>query len=181
MIIKPFWELSVGLQDETYRLAHAVYPHESEGSACAAAFRASLDPDEHRDFFDEHHIVDIRYWDALGSDRGPVLGTVGLYHTKGGYIFRKGLGQIEEPSIWLGYWMTHPEHRRRGVGGQTIDFAQTTARDERQKTMLLYTGSAPDEAAAQVMYDERGFPIVKTWPNFEDAGYDIHIRKKSLR
>ena len=93
--------------------------------------------------------VYIKYWVVLkGKD---VIGLVGLF----------GERRKVKKEYWLDYFCVHPSMRGKGIGTKLLNFAILKARKEDKKYLKLYTAEGLDEAAAQHLYEEKGFEVTK--------------------
>lgn len=83
--------------------------------------------------------------------RYDVLGIIGLYR------------RLNEPNaLHLGWFGVDPAARGRGIGGHLLDFAIAEARRAGVPYLRLDTTDEPDLAAANRLYDQRGFVTTKT-------------------
>ena len=80
-----------------------------------------------------------------------MLGTVGHYR----------LVQDYREALWLSWFCVAPEARGKGIGKRLLDHAINEARRKGAWYLRLYTGSDPDEARAQLLYESRGLREVR--------------------
>ena len=129
--------------DEASKLANSVFPQEKY--TAESAFRASLDPENNREFFEKFKLVTLKYWVAV--DEGRIVGTTGRYT----------LEKDKEEANWLGWYCVAPEYRGRGFGKDLLQFIIDLTKKEGKKFLRLYTSNAPGEETAQVVYKKFGF------------------------
>lgn len=93
----------------------------------------------------------VRYWVARDNETGAVIGTVGLY-TK-----------ADDGEAYWGGWMCVDPHTRGRSVGMILSYraiVEATKRGDR-KYARLYTSTDPNEAAAQIMYDQMGLEVYR--------------------
>jgi GNAT superfamily N-acetyltransferase len=93
----------------------------------------------------------VRYWVARDNETAAVIGTVGLY-TKVG----------DGEAYWGGWMCVDPEARGKSLGMMLAYRAlvEATIMGDR-KYVRLYTSTDPNEAAAQIMYDQMGLQVYR--------------------
>lgn len=91
------------------------------------------------------------------DEKGAVRGIVGFYSTP----------RDEADARWLSWFCVSPAARGLGLGKALLDFAIETARGRGFRYLRLYTGSDPDEARAQVLYESRGLKEVLRRPSLD--------------
>jgi GNAT superfamily N-acetyltransferase len=92
-------------------------------------------------------IRDIVAFDVYVDDGGKVIGTTGLYRYR----------SDAHEAVWLAWFCVDPKHRRRGIGQAMLDHTVSLARRKGFCRIRLYTSTAPEEAAAQRLYERNGF------------------------
>jgi GNAT superfamily N-acetyltransferase len=122
--------------------------------------------------------VDINSWQGkatfalyfVARDGARVVGVCGLYE----------LEKDGSEADWLGWFCVDESCRNKGVGSRLLDCAIKTAKKRGKKFLRLYTSTLRDEAAAQVLYVEKGFHICKDGL-FKKAGeYRLFQRELDL-
>jgi len=108
----------------------------------------------------------LKYWVAI-DEENAVCGIIGLYAHK----------KEEETTLWLSWFCVDPVHRGRGVGKQLIEFSIEEAKRCNKKYLCLYTSDDPNEANAQLLYEQYEFKITD---KKKKDGYTIIYRKKEL-
>ncbi|UCD51832.1 MAG: GNAT family N-acetyltransferase [Phycisphaerales bacterium] len=91
------------------------------------------------------------FWGAVDEGADEVIATTGLYS----YL------RDAEEAVWLGWFCVAPERRGEGIGSMMLDFSIERAREAGKRYFRLYTSDDPDGAAAQRLYEKKGFAIVK--------------------
>lgn len=153
--------------DEIIAFTSAIFPDSVE--LIEKSYRAAVHPERYEEHRKIRGIDNLFYYIARSSD-GKILGTVGLYT------------EIKDAkdADWLGWFCVAKDSRRTGVGRALLQKMINRA-TERGKTFLrLYTSHAPDEAAAQILYEKMGFDITGE----EDVEWFPHrlvYREKRLR
>ncbi len=94
-------------------------------------------------------IQDIHFWVAVTTQPHQVVGTTGLYSCV----------HDATEAYWLGWFCVHPRWRGHGVGSQLLEFTIAEATKAGKRRLRLYTSTDPNEAAAQVVYEKRGFRL----------------------
>ncbi len=113
-------------------------------------------------------IAEVSYWVALEDYK--VLGTTGLYTYTHDW----------QEAYWLGWTCVLPQARGRGIGGKLLDYAIAQAHSSNKSFLRLYTSTAPNEAVAQTLYENRRLKIVKEQPILGTAHKKIY-RELNLR
>ncbi len=88
------------------------------------------------------------------NDSGKVCGTIGLYART----------EDESEARWVSWFCVDPETRGQGIGKSLLTHLIGVARSRGYKYLRLYTGSDPDEAAAQLLYESRGLRETRRKP-----------------
>jgi len=91
------------------------------------------------------------FWGAVEEGRDDILALTGLYSR----------ASDAQEAVWLGWFCVAPERRGAGIGSRMLDFSIERARETGKRFFRLYTSEAPTEAAAQYLYEKKGFAIVK--------------------
>ncbi len=92
----------------------------------------------------------IGYWVATDAG-GQVVAITGLYE----YVADAA------DAVWLGWFCVAPEARHSGMGSRLLDFAIEKARETGKRCLRLYTSTDPNEAAAQMLYEKKGFLVTR--------------------
>lgn len=95
------------------------------------------------------------YWVIVFPD-GQVAGGIGLARLPG-----HALGH----EWWLEWFFLSPRLRGHKLGEQLIAFIENRARAKGAATLSLYTSTAPQEAAANFLYERRGYGVYHTAPD----------------
>ena len=85
------------------------------------------------------------------DDAGHVRGTIGLYATT----------RDSHEARWVSWFCVDPDARGLGIGKALLDNLVAVVRERGWRFLRLYTGSDPDEARAQVLYESRGLREVR--------------------
>ena len=111
----------------------------------------------------------VRYWVASDNETGAVIGTVGLY-TKAD----------DDEAYWGGWMCVDPETRGKSLGTMLAFRAlvEATILGDR-KYVRLYTSTDPNEAAAQIMYDQMGLHVYRV-EDESGTGYKRLYRQMEL-
>lgn len=161
------------LSEKTFKqasdIAEALFPREAglkEGPILA--YRASLWPEKHKDYFEKYHLKTLEYFLARDENNNEIVGVTGLYTRT-----------IDAPNtVWLGWYGITPLKRRRGFGESILNWTMKLAKKRGFTVMRLYTSNDPNEKAAQNLYDKLGFKITgaEEYPD----NYKIIYRQKNL-
>ncbi len=95
-------------------------------------------------------IKDVVAFDVSTDVSGRVLGTTGLYR----------YNRDAAEAVWVAWLCVDPNARGRGIGQALIDHTIKTAQSLGYQKIRLYTSTAPNEAAAQLLYEKNGFAQV---------------------
>jgi len=95
-------------------------------------------------------ISQLKYW-VIVED--TVIATTGMYELL-----------EDKDAYWAGWMCVDPEFRRRGLGRKLLEFVVDLAKKAGKKYVRLYTSTDPNEAAAQKLYEKRGFKEYKREP-----------------
>ena len=98
-------------------------------------------------------ISQLKYWVIVEK---KVIATTGMYELLD-----------DNDSYWVGWMCVDPEFRRRGLGRKLLEFVVDLAKKAGKKYVRLYTSTDPNEAAAQKLYEKRGFKEYKREPEPE--------------
>jgi GNAT superfamily N-acetyltransferase len=91
------------------------------------------------------------FWGAVDEGSDEVVGLTGLYARR----------RDAEEAVWLGWFCVAPERRGTGLGTLLLDFSIEQAHRTNKQYLRLYTSDAPNCAAAQRLYEKKGFAIVR--------------------
>ena len=155
---------------ETYlsqasELANSVFPNEP--ILPSQSFKDSLDKDKFS-IVQGRGVVDLEYFVAVDKN-GKVLGTTGIYSLK----------EDEKDSCWMGWYCVDEKSRGQGVGKSLLDFCIDGARNKGKKYLKLYTSTHPNEATAQILYENNGFKITGR-EKMDKGDYEKLYRQKEL-
>ncbi|TVQ20883.1 MAG: GNAT family N-acetyltransferase [Spirochaetaceae bacterium] len=103
------------------------------------------------------------------NDAGKVCGTIGLYART----------EDAAEARWVSWFCVDPETRGQGIGKSLLDHLIEVVRSRGYRYLRLYTGSDPDEAAAQLLYESRGLRETRRKP-FLFVPYDKIWRELEL-
>lgn len=103
------------------------------------------------------------------DDSGTIRGTIGLYATTAD----------EHEARWVSWFCVDPEYRGQGVGKGLLDHLIRVVSARGYRFVRLYTGSDPDEAKAQVLYESRGLRETRR-VRMRLLGYDRIYRELPL-
>ncbi len=160
--------LTDNLIPSAQRLVDSVFPHQSLSerlSFWAYANRQSLAIRLGAKLFGVEDLV--AFWVALDEGSDEVIAITGLY----------SYGRDAAEAIWLGWFCVAPERRGAGIGSMMLDFSIERARETQKRYFRLYTSEAPYQAAAQRLYEKKGFSVVKVKKR---RPFNIVYRQKTL-
>jgi len=100
---------------------------------------------------------------------GRVRGTIGIYATT----------TDETEARWVSWFCVDPDTRGLGIGKGLLDHLIGIVRARGYRYLRLYTGSDPDEARAQVLYESRGLRETRRVP-LPLLGFDKIYRELEL-
>ncbi len=92
-------------------------------------------------------VKDVIAFDVYVNESRSVLGTSGLYRYH----------RDADEAVWLAWFCVDPKARGQGIGQALIEHTVSRARDAGFRLIRLYTSTAPNEAAAQRLYEKNGF------------------------
>ncbi|MGA9382412.1 MAG: GNAT family N-acetyltransferase [Phormidium sp.] len=151
MDIKP---LSYQTLEPAIALVDKIFPYQQDTmyENASVAFRASLEKNNptSRSLLNQMQITEANYWVAIDEKSGKVTGTTGLY----------SYAEDEAEAYWLGFTCVNPDFRGQKIGAKLVDFAIEKARSADKKFLRLYTSNSPDQAVAQILYENRGLRII---------------------
>ena len=133
-------------QEDTIAFLLTIFPNEEK--RIHITMRGSLRPEE---YTEELRAADQRVrcsWVAYAGT--AIVGAVGLYEEFGD----------ADTVCWIGWFCTHPDFRRQGIGSALLDHAINIARSTGKHTIQCYTSTR--NADAQPLYEKFGFNIVRT-------------------
>lgn len=93
-----------------------------------------------------------KYYVGIDEETGKVIGTTGIY----------SLDVDEEDSDWIAWYCVDKKYRGKGYGSKLLDYAINLAKERGKIYLKLYTSHNTDIKDAMVLYNKRGFKIVKT-------------------
>ena len=125
-----------------------------------------------KELFEEHKItmLDFNYWVALDSGTEEVSGVIGLYTDQDDH----------SEAAWISWFCVGEAYRGKGVGGELIDFVVERTTREGKKYLRLFTSTDPNEAAAQKLYEKRGFRIDEKREKRKRGEHEIFYRELKL-
>lgn len=128
--------------DEAIALITSVFPRDaSHIRKTLNAYRnGAADP-----HWQQHRLTSLHFW-AM-EDVNHMVGIIGLYEKKAD----------NNDACWLSWFCVTPEHRSKGMGRILLEHVIAEAQRRGKHRLRLYTSTAPEEAIAQRLYDERGF------------------------
>jgi GNAT superfamily N-acetyltransferase len=134
-------------------IADRTFPHEEYVPSFILLL--SREPEKHAGDWEEHQLIDLKYWVALVGNR--VVGITGYYWQR----------PDGDDAFWLSWFCVDPSFRRRGIGTTLLELIENEARKHGKKFLRLYTSTHPSEANAQILYDKRGYRFThsKQLPN----------------
>lgn len=107
-----------------------------------------------------------RVW--VATEAGRVVGVTGLYEDE----------DDAPAALWLGWFCVDPAHRGRGLGSALLDFSISEAHRSNKAFLRVLTSDAPEEQAAQSLYERRGLVITRRRP--EPEGGEELVRELRL-
>jgi ribosomal protein S18 acetylase RimI-like enzyme len=167
IIIQP---LSFNTLSKASALADNIFPEAHV--APSVGFTMSLDKEKLKEFnaSNNHEFVTIEYFVAVEDDTHNVTGTTGLYSLK----------SDETEAYWVGWYCVDPACRGRGIGSLLLDYIISEAKRRGKKFLRLYTSTHPNEAIAQIIYEQKGFRIVPERGREKMNDYEIFYRERVL-
>jgi ribosomal protein S18 acetylase RimI-like enzyme len=135
------------------------------------AFEASLDQDKFEKLNKEsrNKIRSLEYFVAV-DDNNSVIGTTGLY----------ALEKDKQDAYWLGWYCVDMKFRGKGIGSKLLDYTIELAKERGKKFLRLYTSTSPEEKAAQLIYESRGFKIIHTEKD-KNSEYETIYKELELK
>jgi GNAT superfamily N-acetyltransferase len=132
-------------------LLNRVFPRESQGGERPFVFFTATLCSAGRLLLKWKGYPFVSYWVARDSENSAVVGTVGIY-TKAD----------DDEAYWGGWMCVDPKARGKSLG-MALSYramVEATKRGDR-KYARLYTSTDPNEAAAQLMYDQMGLKVYR--------------------
>ncbi|HLM84012.1 MAG TPA: GNAT family N-acetyltransferase [Candidatus Bathyarchaeia archaeon] len=150
------------------KLADTVF--KDEPKLPSVGFEASLDQKKFKQLneAENNEIASLEYFVAV-DETDKVVGTTGLY----------ALEKDKKDTYWLGWYCVDPEFRGKGVGSKLLDYTIEMVKERGKKFLRLYTSTSPEEKAAQIIYDSRGFETTKKEKS-ENSKYEIIYKELAL-
>ncbi len=138
--------------EEATALVRFVFPSDSAGpDSPEEAYKASLDKEGHQDFINRHNIKTLEYFVVKNAPSEKIIGVTGWYTEVIG----------EKDVVWLGWYCLDPKERGKGLGREILEWTMNEVKMKGYKVMKLYTSDDPNEATAQILYEKRGFKLIK--------------------
>lgn len=116
-----------------------------------------------------HGLNDGRRYFVLERD-GRIEGVGGLHQ----YLW----GPPE--NVWLAWFAVDPDHQKRGLGRQMLDFTLRLAKQFGYMKIFIETYSTPEFAKARAFYRTMGFFQVGSVESYLPAGGDMVVYCKDL-
>lgn len=137
---------------EAIKLVNSVFPRDAllENNP-ANAYRVSLEPEKHRDFYKKFDLEFLKYFVVTESESDKILGVTGFYRRY----------KDPEDLIWLGWYCIEPSQRNKGFGKEILNWTINNAKENGYKRMRLYTSTDPNEEIAQKLYEKLGFNLIE--------------------
>lgn len=106
--------------------------------------------------------------------QGTVRGTIGLYART----------EDETEARWVSWFCVDPACRGQGIGKGLLTHLISEVRSRGYRYLRLYTGSDPDETAAQVLYESRGLREIRRrrilFTPYEKIWRELDLKKETL-
>ncbi len=148
--------LSQKYLEKAIKLVHTTFPEDAAMEINPGmAFRVSLEPEKHADFFAKDKADEMKYFIAIDTKKDKVVGTTGLYHLK----------KESKENIWLGWYCVDRNYRGIGIGKALLQYTIVEAKKDKRKYLYLYTEEMYVEA--QKLYDAFGFETVEITEPYE--------------
>lgn len=129
-----------------------IFPNVHDQKNIEEAYRMSLEPERFDDEFKKQGIRSLKYWVATKSKKSPdIAGVTGL----------ETMIEDEPEVAWLGWFGVAPEFRGKGFGRSLLKKTISKARMIGFDRLRLWTTTAPEEIAAQDMYEDFGFRLTE--------------------
>ena len=127
-----------------------VFPREIDSEVNPGlSLSASLNPDRLKNHWEKFQLAKLEYFVAIDDASGDLAGVVGLYEKT-----------IDPGNVWLAWFFVDPNQRGKGFGEKLLRLTIDKARSYNYKALRLYTSTAPEELAAQNLYEKVGLKII---------------------
>lgn len=138
--------------------------------APSAELEESVEPGRHTALLAEKGISDPRYWVALYH--GHVAGVTGIYFSPAD----------RDEAVWGGWTVYEPKFRTSVSRAKVLLIQKMVieASATGKRLLRLYTSTAPEEAAANRLYDRVGLKVYKT-ESLEDGSGTVLYRQAELK
>ena len=110
---------------------------------------ASISKKKDEKLYASTNCTSVKYY--VGVQEGKVVGTTGIYTQK----------SDENDSAWIAWYCVDLLNRGKGYGSKLLNFTIDFAKKMGKKFLKLYTSYNSDIRKAMVLYEKRGFVIVK--------------------
>jgi ribosomal protein S18 acetylase RimI-like enzyme/G:T/U-mismatch repair DNA glycosylase len=111
----------------------------------ALTLKASLNPKEYKNVYEDNYIKDMEYW--IAKSNNEVIGIIGLYTEN----------NEDNKTCWLGWFAVEPKFRGFKIGKKLLDFAVNKAKERGYEYLKLYTYDSDEFKIAQELYKKEGF------------------------
>ncbi len=162
--------LSPSIFSPALAAAFEIFSNPKDQVAVEEDYRISLEPERFVEQMRHSGIKTQKYWVATKSKKSPTVAGITGLETK---------VEDEAGSAWLGWFGVVPEYRGKGYGRALLKKTISKARNIGFGRLRLWTTTAPEEVAAQDMYEEFGFRLTgdKEMPESNES---ILFREKTL-
>jgi hypoxanthine-DNA glycosylase len=126
----------------------------------ALTLRASLNPKEYKNVYEDSYIKDMEYW--IAKSNNEAIGIVGLYTHK----------YEKDNSCWLGWFAVEPKFRGNKIGKKLLDFAVNKAKERGYEYLKLYTYDSNEFKIAKELYKKEKFK------QFDSKNKELYFIKK---
>jgi GNAT superfamily N-acetyltransferase len=152
--------------EEAITLVYSVFPDDFDSSdSPEEAYRASIDRENHKEFLGKHALEKLEYFVVKNSPLKKIIGVTGWYT------------RTVDPKdvIWLGWYCLDKHERGKGFGKEILEWTISQVKQKGYRVLRLYTTTDPNEATAQIVYEDLGFKLIKE----ESVPLDQFMRESS--
>lgn len=147
-----------------------IFPKVSDQQDIEEAYRMSLEPEIFESELKKQGIRSLKYWVATKSKKShEIAGVTGL----------ETMLEDEPEVAWLGWFGVTPEFRGKGFGRSLLKTTISKARTIGFDKLRLWTTTAPEEIAAQDMYEDFDFRLTGDEEIPNSAEFKLY-REKTL-
>jgi len=156
---------------EASRLADAIFI--KDPIKPSVYFEASLDDKKFHDVnkISSEDLFSLKYWVAVDDETKRIVGTTGLYEKI----------QDKDDAAWVDWYCVAPDVRGKKIGSTLLDFTIAEAKKKHKKFLRLYTSTLENESVAQIIYERKGFKIIKEMGYKKEKDYEIFYRQLDLQ